>query len=295
MEHLTNCIICNTESIKNIYTCTDYVASKAEFYICQCNNCGFKFTNPRPAENETGRYYDTKNYASHFDSDKNLVAFLYRLFRIINSKIKLSVLGKYANKKGILLDYGCGLGFFLNYAKKNGWKTEGTDISQTASQTVLTRYNIKTFPIEKISQKKENYSCITLWHVYEHVYNPQQLAQYFFNALQEKGILILGLPNHKSFDAKYYKKFWDGYDVPRHIWHFSQENIIELMRNNGFNHIATTGMPFDSFYISIRSEKNKNSHFAFITGLIIGFISLVKAIFNKEYSSNIYVFKKVNE
>ena len=62
-----------------------------------------------------------------------------------------------------------------------------------------------------------------MWHVLEHV---SELNKYLIqlNLLLEKdGRLIIALPNPESADAKHYGKCWAAYDVPRHLYHFSNK------------------------------------------------------------------------
>ena len=50
-------------------------------------------------------------------------------------------------------------------------------------------------------------------------------------------------------------------------------------------------MKFDSFYVSLLSEKNKSGKFNFLTAFFVGLLSNIKAKKTKEYSSLIYELK----
>ncbi len=50
-------------------------------------------------------------------------------------------------------------------------------------------------------------------------------------------------------------------------------------------------MWFDSFYVSLLSEKHKSDKMNFISGFLIGFVSNLVGIFKNEYSSHIYILK----
>ena len=85
------------------------------------------------------------------------------------------------------------------------------------------------------------------------------------------------------------------YDVPRHLWHFNPHTMRLVAQQHGFKLVATHPMPFDGFYISMLSEKNKGASFPFVRGLWQGFKALSKASCNKEKSSSvIYVFEKLS-
>ena len=111
--------------------------------------------------------------------------------------------------------------------------------------------------------------------------------------LSNDGVLIIAVPNHKSWDCKYYKKFWAAWDVPIHLWHFSKENIELLFKKNGLKLVKTIPMLLDSFYVSLLSEKFKTGKKNFVKGLLIGMISnIIGTITKSGHSSVIYVFKK---
>ena len=71
--------------------------------------------------------------------------------------------------------------------------------------------------------KDQKFEIITLWHVLEHVENLSEYISTLKNLLADNGKLIIAVPNFKSDDANYYKEFWAAFDVPRHLWHFSQD------------------------------------------------------------------------
>ena len=80
-------------------------------------------------------------------------------------------------------------------------------------------------------------------------------------------------------------------DVPRHLWHFSQESIRLLFEEKGFELIGVKPMPFDAFYVSLLSEKYKSGKMNFIKGFYHGLLSNLSALRTGEYSSLIYLLK----
>ena len=103
--------------------------------------------------------------------------------------------------------------------------------------------------------------------------------------------MIVAVPNHKSYDAQYYKSYWAAYDVPIHFWHFSKKAIKELFSREDMELKKILPMKFDSFYVSLLSEKYKNGKMNFIKAFYIGLKSNMKAKRNLEYSSHIYLLE----
>jgi hypothetical protein len=103
--------------------------------------------------------------------------------------------------------------------------------------------------------------------------------------------LIIAVPNFKSFDAKHYGKFWAAYDVPIHFWHFSKTSIKLLFEKEDMKLEKVLPMKFDSFYVSLLSEKYKTGKMNFVKAFFIGLQSNWAAKQNLEYSSHIYLLK----
>jgi hypothetical protein len=105
------------------------------------------------------------------------------------------------------------------------------------------------------------------------------------------GVLIIAVPNHLSLDAKTYGEFWAAYDVPRHLYHFAPNTIEQLMKKHGFTLEAMHPMKFDSFYVSMLSEKYMKGRIHYFSAFWNGVRSNMAAKGPGEYSSVIYVFR----
>ena len=97
----------------------------------------------------------------------------------------------------------------------------------------------------------------------EHIYNLEEQMELICSLLKTEGKLVLALPNYKSFDSKYYKNYWAGFDVPRHLYHFNQISIETFFIDKGLRLVRTKPMLFDAFYVSILSERLKENKFSF--------------------------------
>ena len=135
-----------------------------------------------------------------------------------------------------------------------------------------------------------SFDAITLWHVLEHVHDLSSYVQQLKLLLKEKGKLFIAVPNYTSLDAKIYKEYWAAYDVPRHLYHFSPRSMQVLMEKNGLKIIEHKPMWYDSFYISVLSNKYKSGKNKWTAALWNGFRSNLKAMSNvKKCSSVIYI------
>jgi len=296
MTIVQTCPICGNSSFQSTLTCKDHSTSHETFELQSCSFCNFVFTSPRPDENIIHKYYASDDYISHTNKANSLINRLYLTARSRTLQWKIKLLQKYSDSKTIkLLDYGCGTGEFLHTCKKKNWNIAGIEPSASAREQASKKNHVKI--ASSIPELIDNeFDIITLWHVLEHVPNLTEVLQLLKSKLKPTGILIIAVPNHKSWDAKHYKSYWAGYDVPRHLWHFSQKNIEQLSKNNGLKIVASIPMILDSFYISLLSEKYKSQNRTTPIGLIKAFfnglISNIKAKKTTEYSSLIYIVSK---
>ncbi|MCX2679056.1 class I SAM-dependent methyltransferase [Galbibacter sp. EGI 63066] len=274
---------------KTYVRCKDHLVSSEEFELIKVEPNGLLKTTPVPSEEKISEYYQSENYISHTDSNKTLMDRIYQFVKKISLKRKYKIIKKHHPESKTLLDIGAGTGDFLTYVNQflDGI---GIEPGEKARAIAKEKMNKVEESFDKVKGKK--FDVITMWHVLEHVHDVEKQLQEINGILNENGLLIIAVPNYKSYDAKYYKSHWAAYDVPRHLWHFDQASIKTLVKRQNFNVVKILPLYFDSFYVSLLSEKIKSSKSNFIRAFFIGLLSNIKAIASGEYSSLIYVVKK---
>ena len=181
--------------------------------------------------------------------------------------------------------------------KEAGWITTGIEISEDARKYSSSSFGLNVVaPSDIETLTSGQFDCITLWHVAEHLHD---LTGYFTNIkrlLKPGGSVIVALPNSDSFDCRYYGRYWAAWDVPRHLWHFNPETFSMLVKREGFNVTSTSVLPFDVFYISMLSEKSRNSKASFLNGIVMGKIFFLRTLLNNmKGSSVVYRLKAENQ
>jgi SAM-dependent methyltransferase len=292
MYKYTNCPVCKNQNFQPYMTCEDHTVSHEKFTIVSCDACNFKFTNPIPEIQNLGNYYKSEDYISHSNTKKGIVSQVYHLVRNYTLKQKLDLVSSYVSR-GTLLDYGCGTGMFLNVCQKAGWNAMGME-PDSGARNIGSGMGLQVYENKEalLSAKPEvRFNAITLWHVLEHVTDLEETLRFFKTHLNRNGVLIIAVPNYTSFDAEHYKEHWAAYDLPRHLYHFEVHSISRLMKTAGFVLEKTLPMKFDSFYVSLLSEKYKTGKVRFLNAFFTGLRSNLKAKKAEHYSSVIYVFK----
>ena len=140
----------------------------------------------------------------------------------------------------------------------------------------------------------ESVDVITFWHVLEHHHDPVKLMITSHKLLKSGGLLVIALPNYDSWDADFYGRFWAAYDVPRHLYHFSQTAVNLLAEKSGFKIREIMPLYFDSYYISLLSEKYMRGNTNYFKAIINGFRSNLNAkMGNFGFSSRVYMMIKL--
>jgi 2-polyprenyl-3-methyl-5-hydroxy-6-metoxy-1,4-benzoquinol methylase len=266
----------------------DYSVSKEIFELHHNPEYDLLITFPKPSIEKLPSYYESEDYISHTDGKRTLFERMYHLIKNIALKNKVKLINA-QSEKGTLLDIGAGTGDFLVGAKKEGWQTTGIEPSEKAKAIAINKG--VNFSDNLSELESYSFDVITMWHVLEHVPNLEEYIIELKRLLKPSGTIIIAVPNFKSFDAEYYGKFWAAYDVPRHIWHFSKTAIDKLFSEKKMKLVEVLPMKFDSFYVSLLSEKYKTGKMNFVRAFFVGLKSNRNGNKTKEYSSHIYVIK----
>lgn len=279
----------NNTQKKHFLKVKDFSVSQETFDLYHDETLDMLVTHPQPALDVLGKYYESADYISHTDSKRSLFEKAYHFVKDIALKNKLDLINSYQPSKGRILDIGAGTGDFLAVAKNNGWKTVGVEPSDKAKS--IAKGKGVSFVENTAELENHSFDVISMWHVLEHVPNLEEQITELKRLLKPTGTLIVAVPNFKSFDAKHYGQFWAAYDVPIHFWHFSKKAIQLLFAKEKMTLQKVLPMKFDSFYVSLLSEKYKNGKMNYFKAFFIGLQSNWKAKKNMEYSSHIYIIK----
>lgn len=247
-------------------------------------------TDPQPSADTLGRYYESDDYISHTDAKRGLFEKVYHLVRSVALSSKLRLISEERKNGNALLDIGAGTGDFLLAATKRKWNAVGFEPSAEARRHAASK-GVQL--VEDLSTLDDHsFDVITMWHVLEHVPDVPAQIKELKRLMKPGGLLVIAVPNFKSYDAKIYKSHWAAYDVPRHLTHFSRNAVQKLFSREGLQVITHKPMWFDAFYVSLLSEKYRSGSMKPAKSLLNGLISNIKGLFSGEYSSHIYLIRQ---
>jgi 2-polyprenyl-3-methyl-5-hydroxy-6-metoxy-1,4-benzoquinol methylase len=293
---MIKCSTCGHQNYLTHLELRDYFLTQEEFTIIKCVHCGLLTTFPQPLPSELYKYYKSTQYLSHATHKKGFEFFLYNRIRSITLASKLELIRKHTFGN-TLLDIGCATGVFLNYCRLHGYIAEGIEPNEKARNYAREELKLDVWDVQYLSKLPyHKYDIITMWHVLEHVPDVNERMNTVRNLLKEDGTAFIALPNPNSYDANYYKEYWAAYDVPRHLYHFSIEAFSNLCKKNELQVVNILPMIYDSFYISLLSERYKTGKGSYLNALYRGLRSNLYARSNNlNYSSLIYIVKKYRQ
>lgn len=257
-------------SFKTVVRIKDHESRLGVFDVVSCSSCNLGFTNPYPTEETTRLLYDSKQ-SGDFDVIKN------SLVDRIKDHLSTKLLKRVACGKKVknVLDYATGNGRFA-YSALTAFKEANVvavDYQSTPPPLFLINkhnHRIKYTEISDEIFKKEKYDLIILRHVLEHAHHPVELVKLLASLLSPEGILYIEVPNLKSGCAKIFGKYWKGYYVPRHIFHFTKQSLSEVIQLAGVcGKIEEIEMPLMGNTISIITGIDKKNLLVQLFGILL--------------------------
>lgn len=274
-----HCPSCGSTHIQPELKAIDHTVSREIFEIWTCDDCTLRFTQNVPDAEDIGKYYQSEDYISHTDTQKGLINNLYHKVRKRTLKQKRNLIVRTTQRDtGSILDIGCGTGAFLKTMRQAGWQITGIEPDEKARKNALEMNGIAALPGEAMDQfGNDSFDAITLWHVLEHVHDLHGYLENIKRLIKPDGKIFIAVPNYTAYDARYYQSHWAAWDVPRHLYHFSPESMRKLVRLHNLEVKEIRPLWFDSFYVSLLSQKYKDGKPGLISGFSRGLLSDLKA------------------
>lgn len=208
---------------------------------------GDAFHEPKVSSSALRRVYDPMKagylslrygYGSPGPSAKALGLLLYlhphQRAKVDGSVMRMS--GK--DRKGRLLDVGCGGGGTMARLKQLGWKVEGIDVDPVAVDGARSLgLEVRLGTLEDRGYPENYFDAITMGHVIEHVTDPLSVLSHCFRILKPGGILSLATPNVESWGHRRFGFSWFALEPPRHLYLFTTASLTRLVREAGFRHV----------------------------------------------------------
>src|SRR3990172_5725938 len=205
------------------------------FCLVRCTGCGTYRQNPRLTWESLTKYYpdDYISYSYDVANSKNSWR---RYIKDYGNRKRRRIIESF-QPGGNLLEIGCGTGGFLRELSKSGkWKLTGIEPSEVAANFASNSTSAKIIRsrLSDVSLDRESFDAIVLWTVIEHLSHPIRDLEYIASLIKPNGWLLFSIPNLESVDAKIFRQYWSGWDLPRHLYLFPRGVVRDVMSSMGF-------------------------------------------------------------
>lgn len=195
------------------------------------------FCNPLPTNEELDLYYSTEfNYGWYSKRKMLLQIQSYHRWLRFGKRLEKSIV-----HKGILLDIGCGHGWFIQAARRAGWNVAGVDLSTIAVDYAREKLGLHVVrgSLESVELSLQNYAVVTMWHSLEHMIYPIEALKKVRSLLKPGGLILIAVPNVNCLGQRRQGRNWVWLQQPFvHIWHFSTQTIQMVLEKSGFEVIS---------------------------------------------------------
>ena len=276
--------------------------SDEKFGIYKCGRCKVAFVDIDVNAQYYINYYEKDYYEKQVN--EGLLAKIIRWLEQVSDKFRLGLIKKSGVTQGKILEIGCAKGRFL-HSLPDCFDKYGIEINKEGYEYIKRSYSDINIFKTKLSSNfiSENgcFEAIVMWHVFEHIDNPDQFAGHLKEALKDKGVVIFDVPNEGSIGFALTKRNWFHLDAPRHLFYYNCASLKKLFQKHGFTLVHYGSNPVDYFQdllASVYMKIKRNNAFLdfFLLIFISPFLLLARffcALFMPNKAEiNTYVFKK---
>lgn len=222
----SSCLICKSSLLKDL--------KNYEFaFLTKCQKCHFVFSKKKPTQKELIDHYE-----GYGRNDYLSPITIKRYNELIDEFEKFK-------KNGKILDVGCGIGYFLEVAKKRGWTVYGTEYTEEAIKICKSKgIKMQEGKLNPDNYNIEEFDIITSFEVLEHINNPIEEISNFYKILRKGGLVYLTTPNFNSISRYYLKANYNVITYPEHLCYYTPKTLKNLFKEINFNvlKLKTTGI-----------------------------------------------------
>jgi len=257
------CPICNNKeeidgNIAKLYTVvvSDNKNESKNFEMRQCSECDIVYLNPMPKNEYLASFYE-KGYHRVKES------FLNETISRFNRKLAVSEIKK-IKSDGKVLDIGCGRGMFLKSMQEAGYEVCGIEPSGDGSKIArdIAKLKISNCRLDEFECCDNSFDIVMLWHVLEHMSSPAESLEQIKKIIKPDGILIVEVPNFSSIESRFFNRYWQHLDVPRHMFFYNKKSLEKFLNLKGYEIIKVSTetyscmilTPFKSYMLMFKGK-----------------------------------------
>jgi SAM-dependent methyltransferase len=183
----------------------------------RCRHCGAATTSPWPSPEELERAYGGfyRPPGGRFSGPGD------RVLRRLRAWLARRLDG--IAPPGPVLDVGAGDGVLVEALTARGRKAVGLERQARPPRVEA----------GELTDTGGEWAAIVLWHSLEHLPAPGRALDHAARILDDRGVMILAVPNADSLQARTFGDRWLGLDLPRHLVHVPARALLDRLRAAG--------------------------------------------------------------
>jgi len=239
------CAICDTEENSQVIFSANFkprdfnpeifsarrLPDRIHYRIVRCKKCGLLRSDPRISSDVIANLY-AKSDQTYDEEVENITTSYLNYLHHLDKSIP---------NKNNLLEIGCGSGFFLEQAKKNGYSNvygiEPSSLAVNKAHEGI-KQNITIDVFHKDIYKENFFDVICLFQVFDHLPFPNETLDECYKILKPGGAILCLNHNASSFSAKLLNEKSPIIDI-EHTYLYDLSTMPKLFEKHGFNLIET--------------------------------------------------------
>jgi SAM-dependent methyltransferase len=208
--------------------------------IVRCAECGLVFVGRAQTAQELAAFYDSdywedpdaEGYGGYAAAEERKRHHFAGLLSEIEAMCET----------GDLLEVGSAYGFFLDEARRRGWRVRGIEPSPHAARHAREQLglDIASEPLSELAVEAESVDAIAMWDVIEHLPDPRATVEAAHAWLRPGGVVVLSTGDIESLTARLHGREWSLLTPPWHQFYFSRKTMKRLLADVGF-HVVRVG------------------------------------------------------
>ncbi len=220
------CPICGHAVAQEWLRAPDRLHGRQEQYtLLRCPACSLVWLSQPPKPTEMHRHY-TGEYDRLISAAGQNSPGRWRARNAALAQYKQS---------GALLDLGCSSGAFLQTLRGHSWDLFGIEMSAESARQAQEKSGAQVFVGDILDAKfpPASFDVITCFDVFEHLYEPRRVMAKVAEWLKPGGIFYVLVPNIESAEGHVFRSYWQGLELPRHLFHYSPASLKFLAESAG--------------------------------------------------------------
>lgn len=227
-NQIQHCPLCSNPEY-SVHMKNDAWNNRHGVELRKCNACNYVFSAVSVFE------YDSFSAQEAFQSQTK-----EELLKVAQQENLPALIDEIINKAGLsggrTLDFGCGIGLNSLCLQEKGFATYGIELSEIYLEKHKHLNIISAKSLGDFNAQKETFDLVVMKDVLEHVNNPKELLSELLSFVKPGGYFYIRVPN------VYHYPFHWSIDTKSHINHFSPQQLMNLLEQNGMEKVDFIGV-----------------------------------------------------